>query len=57
VPKPIKRWLSLKVTRKTASKYLEELIRIGLLTKHKFGKDNYYFNNALYDLLLNVSKK
>lgn len=46
----------LQVTRKTASKYLEELVRIGLLTKHKLGKDNYYLNNLLYALLGNVGQ-
>jgi Fic family protein len=47
----------LQVTRKTAAKYLEELIAIRLLSKHKIGKDNYYLNNDLYQLLLNVSEK
>jgi Fic family protein len=46
----------LQVTRKTAAKYLEELIKIGLLSKHKIGKDNYYLNDALYQLLLNVNE-
>lgn len=41
----------LGVTRKTASKYLEQLVGIGVLSKHKLGKDNYYLNNALFDLL------
>jgi Fic family protein len=44
----------LQVTRKTAAKYLEELVAAGLLTKHKLGKDNYYLNDALYTLLHNV---
>jgi Fic family protein len=44
----------LQVTRKTASKYLEELVVLGLLTKYKLGKDNYYLNHALYLLLQNV---
>ncbi len=47
----------LQVTRKTAAKYLDEMVGIGLLTKHKIGKDNYYLNDALYQLLLNVSAK
>ena len=46
----------LQVTRKTAAKYLEEIITIGLLSKHKIGKDNYYLNDDLYQLLLNVSE-
>ncbi len=44
----------LQVTRKTAAKYLEELVSIGLLTKHKLGKDNFYMNDGLYQLLGNV---
>jgi len=45
----------LQVTRKTAAKYLEELITIGLLSKHKIGKENYYLNQNLSQLLMNVS--
>lgn len=44
----------LQVTRKTAAKYLDEVVRIGVLSKHKLGKDNYYLNDALYALLQNV---
>ena len=47
----------LQVTRITAMKYLEELVRIGLLSKHKKWKENYYMNDALFDLLLNVGSK
>lgn len=47
----------LQVTRKTAAKYLEELVGIGLLSKHKRGKENYYMNDALFDLLLNTGAK
>lgn len=47
----------LQVTRKTAVKYLDELVEIGLLSKHKRGKENYYMNDALFDLLLNVGSK
>ena len=35
----------------TAMKYLEEFVRIGLLSKHKKWKENYYMNDALFDLL------
>lgn len=42
----------LQVHRNTAAKYLEELVRIGILNKHKIGKDNYYLNTGLYGLLL-----
>jgi Fic family protein len=41
----------LGIHRNTASKYLNQLVDIGLLTKHKLGKDNYYLNSDLYDLL------
>ena len=41
----------LHVHRNTASKYLNQLVEIGLLSKHKLGKDNYYLNSELYDLL------
>jgi Fic family protein len=44
----------LLVHRNTASKYLDELVRIGLLSRHKLGKENYYLNDALYELLHNV---
>lgn len=47
----------LQISRKTASKYLEEMIAIGILSKYKIGKDNYYLNNELYHLLLNSSDK
>jgi len=45
----------LEVSRPTATKYLEELTRIGLLEKHKLGKDNYYVNTELFNLLSNVN--
>jgi Fic family protein len=44
----------LQVHRNTAMKYLEELVKIGLLSKHRLGKENYYINDALFTLLLNV---
>ncbi len=47
----------LQITRKTATKYLEELVNIGLLSKHKIWKENYYLNDALYELLTNVSSR
>lgn len=45
----------LSVSRQTASKYLDELARIGLVSKVKLGKDNYYINVALYKLLISVN--
>lgn len=47
----------LNVGRITATRYLDELIRIDLLDKRKIGRENYYINTALYDLLGNVHKK
>lgn len=41
----------LQVHRNTAMKYLEELVRIGLLAKHKIEKDNYYVNVSLFNFL------
>lgn len=45
----------LSISRQTASKYLDELEKIGLVTKTKLGKENYYINTALYRLLTNVN--
>ena len=47
----------LGVSRITATRYLDELIAIELLVKRKIGRDNYYINTALYDLLSNVHQK
>ncbi len=41
----------LEVTRKTASKYLDDLVKTGLLEKNKLGKENFYLNTALFRLL------
>ena len=46
----------LQVTRQTAAKYLDELVDIGLLQKHKVSKENFYLNYKLYDLLQNVNE-
>ena len=47
----------LGVSRITATKYLDELVQIGILQKQKIGKDNYYINKDLFDLLANVNIK
>ncbi|GAA3748957.1 Fic family protein [Flavobacterium ginsengisoli] len=47
----------LNVTRVTATRYLNELVRVGLLDKHKFGRDIYYINTSLLMLLSNANKK
>lgn len=41
----------LQVSRITATRYLNELTRIGLMTKHRLGRENYYINDALFDFL------
>ena len=41
----------LKVSRLTASKYLNGLCEAGFLKKEKYGRSNYYINVALYELL------
>lgn len=45
----------LGVTRITATRYLVELTSIGILVKHKVGRENYYINTELYDLLGNIN--
>jgi Fic family protein len=45
----------LAVSRPTATRYLEELSTINILHKHKLGKDNYYVNHELFELLANVN--
>jgi len=47
----------LQVTRITATKYLDALVNLRILSKHKKGKENYYINEALFDLLLNAGAK
>lgn len=45
----------LHVTRKTAAKYLHALCAAGFLSEIKLGKEIYFLNNELFDLLSNVS--
>jgi len=40
----------LQIHRNTAAAYLNQLVKIGLLTKIKIGKHNYYVNQPLFDL-------
>lgn len=47
----------LMVSRQTASKYLDAIVKDGLLTKMKMGKENYYINDALFDIFLNQGKE
>lgn len=46
----------LKVSRLTATRYLDELDRIGLMRKIKIGKESYYLNVELVDLLSNARR-
>jgi len=46
----------IQLHRNTATKYLEPLVRAGLLSKHKLGKDNFYLNDELIELFLNSSE-
>jgi len=41
----------LKVSRLTATKYLDELTDGGFLSKQKIGRSNYYINLALTEIL------
>jgi len=41
----------LGVTRKTASGYLKELEKIGVLTSQKVGKERIYLNNRLFNIV------
>ena len=43
----------LKVTRLTATKYLDALAADGFLLKQKIGRSNYYINIALNSILVN----
>ena len=44
----------LKVSRATATRYLDVLAEDGILKKHKLGRENYYINFRLIDLLFNM---
>ncbi|ROI01331.1 MULTISPECIES: Fic family protein [unclassified Chryseobacterium] len=44
----------LNVSRQTASNYLDEVVKLGILEKIKIGKTNYYINPSLINALANV---
>lgn len=44
----------LNVSRATATRYLEALSKGGILSKHKLGRESYYVNDALVNLLFNL---
>ncbi len=52
-------WLAndLPYGNQTARKYLKLLTANGFLGKVKYGRNNYYINRKLVDLLINVSKE
>ncbi|MBP7555158.1 MAG: Fic family protein [Chitinophagaceae bacterium] len=41
----------LRISRSTAIRYLDTLVKAGILTKHKIGRDNFYLNKELLGLL------
>lgn len=43
----------LQVSRFTAAKYLDDIVDLGLLSKTKIGKSNYYINDKLAELFIN----
>ena len=46
----------LKVSRLTATKYLNALVAGGFLRKRKIGRSNFYINQPLYELLVRVDE-
>ena len=44
----------LGVHRNTATRYLEAVASLGLVSKHRIGKENYFLNNDLFNLFLAV---
>ena len=47
---------SCLVSEVTASRYLTQLVDMDILTKHKFGRENYYLNHTLIQLLIRVGR-
>ena len=45
----------MMVQRKTAAKYLDMIVDIGLLDKVKMGHSNYYINTKLMNLFINLN--
>ncbi len=44
----------MNVSRATATRYLDALAKDNILEKHKLGRENYYINHDLVDLLFNL---
>lgn len=47
----------MMVQRKTAAKYLDRIVSLGLLKKVKMGRSNYYINTALMNLFISQGEK
>jgi Fic family protein len=47
----------LRLERKTAAKYLNAVVDLGLLTKEKVGNSNYYLNLPLTELFVNAKER
>lgn len=45
----------LQISRNTAIKYLDQLVEIGLLSKHRLARENLYLNDGLIHMLVNAS--
>ncbi|KGQ70913.1 addiction module protein, partial [Chelonobacter oris] len=45
-----------QIHRNTATKRLEALVKLGILNKLKIGKENFYVNIELYNLLMMQEK-
>ena len=46
----------LLLSKPTAIKYLDALIEVGILQKHKIGRETYYINQRLFETIMNVPK-
>ena len=46
----------LQVTRATATRYLDLLSQEGILEKQKHGRDNYYINKSLVEILIHIPR-
>ncbi len=44
--------IDLQISRSTAIRYLDVLVKAGILTKHKVGRDNFFLNKKLFSLLV-----
>jgi len=47
---------NMQVSRQTASKYLDKIVKLGLLQKEKMWKENYYINTQLMNLFIEFGK-